>query len=103
MVMEDDSRLVPLRDEEGNEYMVEKVTEFDSKDGSKHFVLIKDPADEDEDSVYPMYCTEDDFQLMDVTDPEDREYCAEILDALQSVEGLLNTNDEEKEDEEAAA
>ena len=49
MNMEEDDRLVSIQDEDGNEYRVEKIAEFDSKDGLKHFVLIKDPADEDED------------------------------------------------------
>ena len=98
MNMDEDDRLVSIQDEDGNEYRVEKIAEFDSKDGLKHFVLIKDPADEDEDSVYPMYCTEDDFNLVDVTDPEDREFCAEVLDALQGVEGLLKTDDEEEKE-----
>ncbi len=82
----DNNRMV-ISDEEGNEYEMEIIFTFEGKDG-KMFVLFRDPEDTEGD-VYA-YQYDEDGNLDAVTDPEDVEMCAEVLDAYMSEEELAD-------------
>ncbi|NCB33020.1 MAG: DUF1292 domain-containing protein [Erysipelotrichia bacterium] len=78
-----DSNRMTITDENGNEKVMEIILTFDSDDGSRHFVLFKDPSENKEESVYA-YSFDDDGNLDQVIDEEELEMCGEVLSAFQN-------------------
>lgn len=81
--MVNDSNRMTITDENGNEKVMEIILTFDSDDGSRHFVLFKDPSENKEESVYA-YTFDDDGNLDQVTNDEELEMCSEVLAAFQN-------------------
>ena len=80
-----ETKNMKLTDPDGNEFEVEIVLTFDSPEG-KHFVLFKDPNDEDE-NVYP-YAYDDEGNMFIVDDEKELEMCEEVLGAFEDEEDL---------------
>lgn len=80
-----DETTILLTDEDGNEYPMHIECTFDSEDGTKHFALLSDPSEE-EDNVYAFRYNEETGEICEVDNPDDFEQCAEVLDALMSGE-----------------
>ncbi|MDO4414752.1 MAG: DUF1292 domain-containing protein [Erysipelotrichaceae bacterium] len=81
-----DSKHMVIVNQDGEETEVEVLLTFDSPDGTKQFVLISDPNDEEE-NVYAFIYT-DDGEMEEVTDPEDFRMCEEVYSAFTDEESL---------------
>ncbi len=80
--MEEDSSRMIVRDEQGNEYELEIILTFE--DGGKNYALFRDAGDPDSE-VYA-YTYDEEGNMDQVIDEEEREMCAEVLDAFQNSE-----------------
>ena len=82
-----------ITDDSGNEREMEIILTFDSEDGSRHFVLFKDPAETEEESVYA-YSYDEDGSLDQVTDPDELVMCSEVLSAFPDPDSKEDGDDE---------
>ena len=78
-----DANHMVIVNEDGEEIEVEVLLTFEPDDSNKRFVLIVDP--ENEDNVFPFIYTEN-GELEEVSDPEELDMCAEVLNTFYAEE-----------------
>lgn len=79
--MLDETNRIMIQDESGQEIEMEIILTFEYPETHKNFVLVQDPKDPSGD-VYA-FAYDEDGNLDAVTDPEEFEICAQVLNAFQ--------------------
>lgn len=101
MIGENDE-LIYIQDENGKEVPYKILKDFDSEDGSKHFIFYSSIED-DADEVFVAELLEKENgegELIDVEEGPDREFCEEVFEEFLNELDALELDEEEDEENE---
>lgn len=100
MIGENDE-LIYIQDEEGKEVPFKILKDFDSEDGTRHFIFYTSIEDDAEEVFVAELLEKEngEGELIDVEEGPDREFCEEMFEAFLDELDAMELEDEDVDSE----